>query len=281
METNSSINEKQGSFYDELHKKGGVKTGNSLMRFWYRFRLKVKAVETGSSASSKEKIKNIHKKWFLENSHKNVLNLGCGAGTPFGLWAAGECPDYIAIDLSQVAINKLNERLVEANLFSQRVYAEKCDFLNNQYKDESFDMVYAAGVLHHFADLEALCKELHRVLKPGGVVISIDPMQTNQVTQLWRRFYRIFQTNRDWEYPFNVQAFKTIEKFFNYDEISGFWGMSLCGIFLSMIPGLKAVGDKLYQLGMEYDQRHAVKQGAALWRCHKVALLLRKPDSDK
>jgi ubiquinone/menaquinone biosynthesis C-methylase UbiE len=35
--------------------------------------------------------------------------------------------------------------------------------------DESFDVVYSNGVLHHTPDTEGAIREVHRVLRPGGV----------------------------------------------------------------------------------------------------------------
>jgi len=41
------------------------------------------------------------------------------------------------------------------------------------YEDASFDVVYARQVLHHAADLAQFCKEVFRVLKPGGCFIAV------------------------------------------------------------------------------------------------------------
>ena len=38
--------------------------------------------------------------------------------------------------------------------------------------DASFDLVHARQVLHHAADLEALCREVARVLRPGGRFVA-------------------------------------------------------------------------------------------------------------
>jgi SAM-dependent methyltransferase len=41
------------------------------------------------------------------------------------------------------------------------------------FADESFDFVFARQVLHHAKDLSQLCREIYRVLKPGGVFIAV------------------------------------------------------------------------------------------------------------
>ena len=54
------------------------------------------------------------------------------------------------------------------------------------FPDESFDLLHARQVLHHAHDLNIFCKELFRVLKPGGMLIAtrehvIDKPQDLQV----------------------------------------------------------------------------------------------------
>jgi SAM-dependent methyltransferase len=40
------------------------------------------------------------------------------------------------------------------------------------FPDASFDVVYSRQVLHHVADRSRLCREVHRVLRPGGVYLA-------------------------------------------------------------------------------------------------------------
>jgi SAM-dependent methyltransferase len=40
------------------------------------------------------------------------------------------------------------------------------------FGDDSFDLVFARAVLHHTKDLETACREVFRVLRPGGVFIA-------------------------------------------------------------------------------------------------------------
>jgi len=40
------------------------------------------------------------------------------------------------------------------------------------FKDASFTLIYARQVLHHANDLDQLCRELFRVLKPGGLFMA-------------------------------------------------------------------------------------------------------------
>lgn len=40
------------------------------------------------------------------------------------------------------------------------------------FSDATFDVVFARAVLHHTRDLDSACREMHRVLRPGGIFIA-------------------------------------------------------------------------------------------------------------
>src|ERR1043166_1235924 len=93
-----------------------------------------------------------------------VLEIGCGIGTD-GAQFARAGADYTGIDLTQAAIDLARERFASSGLPGDfRV----SDAENLDFPDDSFDLVYSHGVLHHTPDIEAAVREIHRVLKPGG-----------------------------------------------------------------------------------------------------------------
>src|SRR5262249_18356558 len=93
-----------------------------------------------------------------------VLEIGCGLGTDGAQFAAAGA-DYTGIDLTQASIELARKRFELSGLKGEfRVAdAEQLDFA-----DETFDLVYSHGVLHHTPDIEAAVREIHRVLKPAG-----------------------------------------------------------------------------------------------------------------
>jgi 2-polyprenyl-3-methyl-5-hydroxy-6-metoxy-1,4-benzoquinol methylase len=93
-----------------------------------------------------------------------VLEIGCGIGTD-GAQFARAGADYTGIDLTEAAIDLARSRFAVSGLKGEfRVSdAEELDFA-----DDTFDIVYSHGVLHHTPDIEAAVSEIHRVLKPGG-----------------------------------------------------------------------------------------------------------------
>ena len=98
---------------------------------------------------------------------KKVLEIGCGVGIDLMQFARAGA-DVAARDLTENAV-----RLTRANLARegyggdiQQGNAEALDFT-----DDTFDVVYSHGVLHHTVDTEKSISEVFRVLRPGGEAI--------------------------------------------------------------------------------------------------------------
>jgi len=96
-----------------------------------------------------------------------VLEIGCGLGTD-GAEFAKAGADYTGVDLTEAAIELARKRFALFNLPGkfQTADAESLDFA-----DDSFDLVYSHGVLHHTPDTAQAVREIHRVLRPGGRAI--------------------------------------------------------------------------------------------------------------
>ena len=101
---------------------------------------------------------------FDQTKNLRVLEVGCGLGTD-GAQFAKAGADYTGIDLTQAAVDLTRRRFELSNLHGTfRVGdAERLDF-----PDNSFDIVYSHGVLHHTPDTPGAIREVHRVLRPGG-----------------------------------------------------------------------------------------------------------------
>src|SRR5262245_41776091 len=93
-----------------------------------------------------------------------VLEIGCGVGTDGAQFAKAGAV-YTGIDLTEAAVELARKNFAAHGLSGEfRIAdAEALDF-----PDESFDIVYSHGVLHHTPDIQAAVNEVHRVLKPGG-----------------------------------------------------------------------------------------------------------------
>lgn len=104
---------------------------------------------------------------FANTRALKVLEIGCGLGTD-GAQFAKAGADYTGVDLTNAAIELARKRF---ELFGLTGKFQVADAENLDFPDESFDVVYSHGVLHHTPDIDAAVQEIHRVLKPGGRAI--------------------------------------------------------------------------------------------------------------
>ena len=106
---------------------------------------------------------------FTRYHGKKILEVGVGAGTDHLQWARAGAECY-GVDLTDAAIEITKAHLAlydfESNL--QQVDAEKIP-----YEDNSFDVVYSWGVIHHSEQPSQIINEIHRVLKPRGEFIGM------------------------------------------------------------------------------------------------------------
>ena len=95
---------------------------------------------------------------------KRVLEIGVGLGAEHQRFAQSGA-DLYGIDLTERAIEHSRRRLAAFGLSSQLVTG---DAENLDFPDESFDLVYSWGVLHHGPDTPKAVAEVFWVLKRGG-----------------------------------------------------------------------------------------------------------------
>ena len=98
---------------------------------------------------------------------KQVLEVGCGAGTDLARFARGGAI-VTGVDLSASAI-----ALARKNFEQQGLQADfhEADGEHLPFADNTFDLVYAHGVVQYTPDGARLIDECRRVLKPGGDAI--------------------------------------------------------------------------------------------------------------
>lgn len=95
---------------------------------------------------------------------KLVLDVGCGMGR-FADVVARWGGDIVGVDLS-CAVEAAHENLTRGG----NVLVLQGDLFNLPFAEETFDIVYSIGVLHHTSDCEKAFRQLPRLLKPGGQI---------------------------------------------------------------------------------------------------------------
>lgn len=79
------------------------------------------------------------------------------------------------------------------------------------FPDDHFDVVYSKSVIEHFRDPDKLAQEMMRVLKPGGLAITLCPA--------WEFNYRIYFEDYTHRTPFMQSSLRDVHLINGFDEI--------------------------------------------------------------
>lgn len=95
---------------------------------------------------------------------RDVLEVGIGAGTDAERFARAGAR-FTGVDLTEHGIALARRRFELAGLSGR---LERADAEALPFPDESFDLVYSWGVIHHSPDTAAAAREIARVCRRGG-----------------------------------------------------------------------------------------------------------------
>jgi SAM-dependent methyltransferase len=98
---------------------------------------------------------------------KAVLDVGCGAGVEVVRFSRGGARVF-GVDVSGQAVRLTRQNLAHHGLRAGLAIA---DGEGLPFPAETFDFIFAHGVVQYAADDRAVVAECRRVLKPGGTVI--------------------------------------------------------------------------------------------------------------
>jgi ubiquinone/menaquinone biosynthesis C-methylase UbiE len=119
---------------------------------------------------------------------QRVLDLGCGPGDGTARIAAAGATAY-GLDYSQGMLDKAREEPGAAGRLIRG------DAGRLPFHDAAFDKIICTNSFHHYPDHEGALRELRRVLKPGGLLVLVDPRRDNPLGWLAIDFFerRVFQ----------------------------------------------------------------------------------------
>lgn len=156
-----------------------------------------------------------------------ILDLACGTGD-FSLLVRGRFPGSrpIAADLTERMLKLARQRGLD-----QAVCGDACRL---PFAGAAFDAVFIGYGLRNFADLNSALEEIGRVIKPGGLLVTLDFfLPSNPVLRLAYLAYLYAQgvfwgfvlhgRPRIYTYiPDSLRAFVSIGEFSNLLEGAGF-----------------------------------------------------------
>jgi SAM-dependent methyltransferase len=103
---------------------------------------------------------------FKESRGKRVLEIGVGMGADYLEWLKAGAVATGA-DLSSVSLARAQRRCELAGFVPD---LHEADAERLPFPDNTFDIVYSYGVMHHSPDPAQCIREARRVLKPGGAL---------------------------------------------------------------------------------------------------------------
>jgi ubiquinone/menaquinone biosynthesis C-methylase UbiE len=178
-------------------------------------------------------------------SSKKLLDVGCGNGITSVLFAKNlfdvTCvePDRSNL-VGSGAIEKLMDleqvfNIEIINCFAEDIPAE----------DSTYDIAFARQSMHHANDLHSFCKSVARVLKSGGVFLTIrDHVVYNEKDKQWfleshplHKFYggENAYTIEEYKDAFIAGGFEVIESYGHFDTVINSYPMSKKSLWKSKI----------------------------------------------
>jgi SAM-dependent methyltransferase len=130
-----------------------------------------------------------------------LLDVGCGRGEFLKGFISCGVRGY-AVDQSAVSRRYCPEaELKIADIENEGI----------PYPNDFFDVVYSKSVIEHFYYPEKMMKEIYRVLKPGGLVLTLCPS--------WEYNYRIYFQDYSHRTPFMLESLSDIQEINGFESI--------------------------------------------------------------
>jgi len=121
---------------------------------------------------------------FRDCEGQSVCDFGCGCGYN-AIFAAYRGARVVGFDISPVSLF-YTRRLAEVNGVADRVHVARMDATQVALCDGSFDVVLCDSIFHH-VEIASAVAEARRLVRPGGLLIILEPIALSPMLQMLRR----------------------------------------------------------------------------------------------
>lgn len=191
----------------------------------------VKRIVKNLKNSETEKLKNNSQVFRFSDSQ--VLDVACGTADSTIALAKAGVPRVVGVDISEGMLKVGEKKIEEINLNSViSLKVEDCE--NLSFNDNTFDAAFIAFGIRNFEDKKKGLKELHRVLKPNGLllILELSVPQNKILLSLYKLYFlhilpfigkKISGDNKAYTYlPQSVMNFPKPKDFLQTMEECGF-----------------------------------------------------------
>jgi SAM-dependent methyltransferase len=126
-------------------------------------------------------------------ARKRVLDIGCGAGgAALLLVREYDVAEVVGIDVVPLLVEKAR-RLSSRTGLGDRIVVKLVEPGRLPFEDGAFDAVFTKDSLLHMPDKLAAFREIHRVLRPGGLFLGSDWLAGENINhcESWARFMEL------------------------------------------------------------------------------------------
>lgn len=169
------------------------------------------AVWSHAGAYWDEEVDILLKAAFAPHAHGRFLEVGSATWQSWVHRLGTPVDELVCINISQTEIDNgraaLNETSIQPDFQLMDAHALA-------FEDESFDVVFGKAILHHL-DYAVALDEIARVLKPGGTMVFMEPLDFNPVMKLVRHLTPALRTPD--EKPIDHPQWRLFEERFDID----------------------------------------------------------------
>lgn len=156
---------------------------------------------------------------------KKLLDVGTGLGES-AIYLAKQGATVTAVDISPKMIELCAENAIRqgVTITTHVTTGEDLGLTPN-----SFDIVYAANLIHHIHDRDRFLSNVQQVLKPGGIFVAWDPVKYNPMINVYR--HKAVGVRTPDEKPIGIEDLKRSSRFFPDIKYRSFW-LTTMSLFL-------------------------------------------------